>query len=881
MCRIVALLAVTLVFTPWPPSARAQQAPGLSQALTVLRPRSIGPANMSGRIVEVAVYEKEPRIQYIASATGGLWKTVNHGVTFKPVFEHESTVSLGAVAVHQANPDIVWVGTGEGNPRNSVSSGDGVYRSTDGGKTWQHVGLKETQHIGRIVLHPSDPRIAYVAAVGHLWGPNVQRGLFKTTDAGKTWSHVLALGDTTGCVDVAMDPEDPDIVYTAAYHVRRDAFAGGNPAVQTGPRAGLYQTTDGGKSWAALQGGLPERPYGRCGISIYRKNPSVVYAVVQTDKTEVTTTGQEPNNKKLGPAEGGIFRSEDRGQTWTYLNSLCPRPFYYGQIRVDPSDDQRIYVLGVGFFVSRDGGRTFNTANAAKGTHSDYHALWVDPRDRYHLFLGSDGGLNYSFDRGDTWEHLKNLPVGQFYAVGVDSRKPYRVYGGLQDNGSWGGPSATQDSAGITIADWSSILGFDGYYCQVDPEDADTVYCEGQYAILRRINVRTGTTVDIKPRLGSKEAMTNVVPDPGKHPGFRFNWSSPILLSPHNAKTVYFGANYVFRSRDRGDTWTIISPDLTRGQPGPSAYKGHTITTLAESPLRAGLLFAGTDDGKLMMTANGGTEWQDLSGNIPDLPQDRWVTRVECSRFEEDTVYLSIDRHRNDDLAPYLFKSIDQGKTWTSLAAGLPPAGVVHVVREDPVNRELLYVGTEHGLFISQDGGKHWHRQKLLPTVPVHDLLVHPRDGELVIATHGRALWIMDVKPLQELHYGDFTNPAYLFTVRPTAAFRPRVLHNLGIKAFSGDNPPAGAAIYFYLREVPKNAPMVSIADAAGKQVAELKAEKKPGLQHLTWRASLGGGGFFGAGVAKSRPVSAGTYTATLRAGTLSLQQQIEITVDE
>jgi photosystem II stability/assembly factor-like uncharacterized protein len=881
MHRFLPPLAVAFLLSPVPAALRAQQPPGVDQALTVVKPRCIGPANMSGRIVDVAVYEKEPRFQYIASATGGLWKTTNHGVTFKPVFEHQSSVSLGAVAVFQGNADVVWVGTGEGNARNSVSSGDGVYRSTDGGKSWRHVGLKDTQHIGRIVLHPKDPAIAYVAALGHLWGPNLQRGLFKTTDAGKTWSHVLALGDSTGCVDVAIDPEDPEILYAAGYHVRRDAYAGGNPAAQTGPGAGLYKSADGGQSWKIMRGGLPERPFGRCGISVSRMNPSVIYAVVQTDKTAVTTTGQGPNNRKLGPAEGGIFRSEDKGLTWSYLNSLCPRPFYYGQIRVDPSDEQRIYVLGVGLFVSKDGGRTFNTGNAAKGTHSDYHAMWIDPRDRYHLVLGCDGGLNYSFDRGEVWEHLKNLPVGQFYAVATDLGKPYRVYGGLQDNGSWGGPSATRDSAGITIAEWSSILGFDGYYCQVDPDDADTVYCEGQYAILQRVNVRTGSTVDIKPRLTAKDASTNVAPDPGKHPGFRFNWSSPLVLSPHNSKTVYFGGNYVFRSTDRGDTWNIISPDLTRGQPGPSPYNGHTITTVAESPLKPGLLFAGTDDGKVLMTSNGGTNWYDLSATIPGLSQARWVSRVECSRFEEGTVYLAIDRHRNDDPAPYLFKSVDHGRTWTSLAAGLPPEGSVYVVREDPVNRELLYVGTERGLFISPDGGKHWHKQKLLPTVPVHDVVVHPRDAELVIGTHGRAIWIMDVKPLQELRSDSYANPGYLFSVRPTTTFRPRRLHNLGIKAFSGENPQFGAAIYFYLRDTPTETPTVTITDQAGKQIAELKGQKSAGLQHLTWRPGLTSGGQLGGEAAKFGPVPAATYTATLRIGSLALARPVEVTVDE
>jgi photosystem II stability/assembly factor-like uncharacterized protein len=855
----------------------AQEAPGLAQSLPALKPRSIGPANMSGRVVDVAVCEKEPRIMYVASASGGLWKTTNRGITFAAVFERETTIALGAVAVHQANANLVWVGTGEGNARNSVSWGDGVYKSADGGKTWQHMGLTETHHIGRIVLHPKNPDIAYVAALGHLWGPNLQRGLFKTTDGGKTWSHVLALGERTGCVDVAIDPDDPDVLYAAAYHVRRDAFAGGNPSVQTGPGAGLYKTADGGTTWTQMKTGLPDRPFGRCGLSIYRKDPNVVFAVVQTDKSSVTTAGQGPNNKKLGPDAGGIFRSDDKGKTWTYVNSLCPRPFYYGQIRVDPSDDKRIYVLGVSFFVSSDGGKTFPDANAARDTHVDYHALWIDPRDGQNLVLGCDGGLNYSFDRGTTWESLMNLPISQFYAVAVDMRKPYRVYGGLQDNGTWGGPSATRDSAGITIAEWVKILGFDGYYCQVDPDDVDTVYCEGQYGVLRRVNVRTGATFDIKPRLTTKDSKTNIVPDPGKQPDFRFNWSSPILLSPHNGKTVWYGGNHLFRSDNRGDSWTIASPDLTHGKPGDNEYKGDTITTIAESPVQAGLVFAGTDDGMLWRSSDAGKNWHNLSASVPGLPQDRWITRVECSRFAEGTIYLAIDRHRNDDFSPYLFRSVDHGKTWTSLAAGLPYHGPVHVIREDPINVELLYAGTEYGLFVSLDRGKSWQKQTRLPTVPVHDLVVHPRDGDLVIATHGRGIYIMDVQPLQrELGPKVFAEPAHLFAIRPATAFRPRILHTLGNTTFSGENPPYGAGIYLHLREVPKEAPTITITDQAGKKITEFKAAKTAGLQRLSWRLAAPGApqGVF-------RAVPPGIYTATVRVREITLQRQFQVEADE
>jgi photosystem II stability/assembly factor-like uncharacterized protein len=854
---------------------RADDPSPLPQILKALRPRLIGPANMSGRIVDVAVYEKEPRIQYVASATGGLWKTTNNGQTWKPTFERETTVSLGAVAVCQTNPDLVWVGTGEGNLRNSVSWGDGVYRSTDGGKTWQHRGLKETQHIGRVAIHPTKPDVVYVAAVGRAWAANPERGLYKTTDGGATWQHVLKLDAETGCVDVAIDPETPDVVYAAAYRVRRDAFAGGNPAVQTGPAAGIYKTADGGKSWKKLAAGLPDRPLGRCGLSIYRKDPKTVFAVVQTDKTPVTVQGQPANQKKKNVATGGIFRSDDRGETWTHVNSLVPRPFYYGQIRVDPSDSKRVYVLGIALHVSNNGGKTFAAGSGAKGTHSDYHALWIDPRDSHHLVLGCDGGLNYSYDRSQTWEHLKNLPVAQFYAVGVDMKKPYTIYGGLQDNGTWGGPSANRDLAGITIADWVNILGFDGYYCQPDPDDPDVVFAEGQYGILRRINARTGAPADIKPRLATKKETTNIVPKPADgSPAFRFNWSSPILLSKHKGKPLYFGGNYLFRSDDRGDHWKIVSPDLTRGEPGPSAYSGHTLTTVAESPLKAGLIWTGSDDGRVCMTHSGGQEWLDVSHALPGLPPERWISRVECSRFAEGTVYLAVDRHRNDDRTPYLFRTTDHGRTWTSLAAGLPPGGPVYVIREDPTSPNLLYAGTELGLYVSTDGGATWRKQAHLPTVPVHDLLIHPRDHELVIATHGRGIYLMDVRPLQELTPRVLAEPAYVCPIRPTVAFYQRSIHKLGLHAFAGENPPYGAAISFYLREAPEKPPVVTITDAKGTQLAELKGAASAGLQHVTWRPVLGKSATF-------RPVPSGTYTATLRAGPVMLRREFQVTAEE
>jgi photosystem II stability/assembly factor-like uncharacterized protein len=907
--RFAAVLACLLV--PAAAARAGEPGPFDPRLLEALPARSLGPANMSGRIVDVAVVEKRPSTMYVASASGGLWKTVNNGTTWDPVFDGQPVLSLGAVAVSQSNPDVVWVGTGEANPRNSVSPGSGVYKSTDGGKTWALMGLRDTQHVGRIVVHPTNPEVVYVAALGHVWAPNRERGLYKTTDGGKTWQLSKFLGDDTGFIDVAMDPSEPDTLYAAAWQVRRDAFAGGNPAVQTGPGSGLYRTTDGGKTWDRMTAGLPMRPLGRCGFSIYRKDPRVVYAVVQTDRTVVTVQGQPPNLKevpagqgkkgkrKVTPEDGGIFRSDDKGRTWKYLNSLVPRPFYYGQIRVDPADAQRVYVLGIAirvdpadaqrvyvlgiaFHASDDGGKTFRPGNAAPGVHPDHHALWIDPRDGDHLVLGGDGGLYFSYDRGRNWEHLKNLPVAQFYAVAVDMRRPFRVYGGLQDNGSWGGPSATQESAGITFADWVNVLGSDGFQCQADPNDPDTVYAEAQYGRLARINLQTGATKGIQPRLASKKQPSNIrpAPPPGT-PEYRFNWNSPLLLSPHNPRTVYYGGNHVFRSSDRGETWEVMGPDLTRGKPGPDPSTGHTLTTIAESPLRAGLLYAGSDDGRLHVSRDGGQNWTDLSDRLPGLPPERWVSRVVCSGSLEGVAYVTIDRRRNDDRRPYVFKTADHGLSWAPLAGNLPADAAVHVVREDPRRRDLLYAGTELGLFLSPDGGATWYAHRNgLPAVAVHDLVVHPRDQQLVIGTHGRGIYLMDVAPLQELTPKALQAAAYLFDVRPVVAFPPRHSRNwFGTRMFSGQNPPYGALLYYHLKEAAKGPLALTVSDADGKEVARLKlkdADRTAGFHRVVWDLTRGPRPKPREAVLPTQ-VAPGEYVVTLQAGKEMLRKHVRV----
>jgi photosystem II stability/assembly factor-like uncharacterized protein len=795
-----------------------------SQLFNALPARAIGPTTMGGRIIDVAVVESDPATMYVAAATGGVWKTTDNGLSWRPIFDQAGTLCIGDVAVAPSNPDIVWVGTGEANILRSVSIGDGVYKSTDGGKTWKHVGLKETRHVGRMLIHPKNPDIVYVAALGHAWGPNEERGVFKTTDGGKSWDKVLYLNENTGIIDLAMDPSEPDLLYASAYHFRRDAMSGSEPRIQWGPGSGLYRSEDGGKSWSQMKEGLPERPMGRCGLDVYRKDPNIVYATVQTDQTG------SKGKKDDVPGAGGIYRSEDKGKTWKRMTSWMPPltfHFYFGQIRVDPNDDQRLYVAGINMHVSTDGGKSFS--NVGGGFHADQHALWINPKNSDHLVLGNDGGLYFSKDRAKTWQPIRGMPLGQYYALGVDMRQPYWIYGGTQDNGSWGGPSATYH-AGIGDTDWRSVAGGDGFYCQVDPTDPDTVYCEAQYGVLQRVNLKAGGKggrASIKPKAAK-----------GEEP-YRFNWNSPILISPHAPKTIYFGGNFLFRSKNRGDTWETISPDLSRG--GKPQDTGHTITTIAESPFQAGLLWAGTDDGRVHVSKNGGKDWTEVTGKIPNLERNGgWITRVECSYHAEGTAYVSVDRHRNDDLAPYLYKTTDYGATWQAVAGDLPKEGNIHVVRESSKNENLLFVGTEFGVWGTLDGGKHWHHLKdgLPPAVLVHDLVIHPRERELVVGTHGRSLYIIDIAPLEEMTAKALAADAHLCAVRPAVAFQVKM--DTKTTTYLGTNPPYGARVSYHLKEASKEPVTVFVLAKDGKTLATLPGKQKAGLHQVVWNLREG-----------------------------------------
>ncbi|GBD34929.1 Ycf48-like protein [bacterium HR36] len=854
-----------LVLASW--SVRAQEQPKSEStsppALDLLGQtplRHIGPTAMSGRVTDLAVVESKPSTFYVASASGGVWKTVNNGITFECVFAGQPHASIGAVAVAPSNPEVVWVGTGEANARNSVSWGNGVFMSRDGGKSWQHCGLVESRHVGRIAVDPRDPLTAYVAAVGRFWGWNAERGLFKTTDGGKTWHHVLRLDDETGVIDVALDPKNPDVVYAAAYRVRRDAFGGGNPEIMFGPKAGIYKSSDGGRTWKRLTQGLPKAQMGRIGLTIYRRDPRILYAVVATEKTNIRQVAGQPPRANSDAETGGIFVSRDGGESWTKINDLCPRPFYFGQIRVDPNDDQRIYVLGIPLYVSQDGGKTFRSG--AQRVHVDHHALWINPHNSDHLVLGNDGGVYISYDRGGHWEFLPNLPIAQFYAIGVDLRKPYWIYGGLQDNGSWGAPSASRDVRGILMTDWIRVGGGDGFYCQPDPADAMTLFVEMQYGRLQRVNLANGSVVSISPQA------------PKGQPPYRFNWNTPLLLSPHNPRIVYYGGNYLFRSVNRGDSWEIISPELTATARG-------SLTTIAESPRRAGILWTGSDDGRICLSRDGGRTWTDLTAKIPGLPPAGHVTRIEASPFDAATAFLSVDRHRQEDYRPYLYVTTDFGESWKPLHIGLPEEGPVHVVRQSPRHRDLLFVGTEFGLFVSLNAGQTWQAVKHLPPVAVHDLIVHPRDPELVIATHGRGIYILDIHALEQCTPDILAKPFWLFRPWPTTAYTPRLLQGLnGAKHFVGANPPYGATLAVYFRDTPSQPARLQIVDPLGEVIFEMNVPAKPGLHYLQWNLRRPGKPAKPGAPAFGPRVPAGDYVVRLRLADTTLSQKLRIEPD-
>ena len=846
-------------------------------------------------MVDIVVAGESPRIIYAATGSGGIWKSPNEGTTWEPIFDHEGVAAMGAVAVDAANPETIWAGSGEANPRNSVSWGNGVYKSTNGGRSWTNMGLADSRHIGRIRVDPRNADTVYVAALGHIWGPNKERGVFKTTDGGVTWSNSLFINEDTGVVDLTMDPNDSNTLYAAAYEVRRDGFPGGDPEKGWGPGSGIYKTTNGGRTWRKLAQGLPTGPLGRIGLDVARTNPGIVYAVIQTPSTaaaENAGDGPPPPPNPNAPAktmkDGGVFRSDDRGETWRWVNPLNLRPFYYSQVRVDPTNENHVYTLATANNESWDGGVTFKPVT--ENIHVDHHALWMDPKNPRHQIDGNDGGIYMTWDGGRTWDFQNQMALSQLYSVDVDMRKPYFIYGGSQDYCSWGGPSATRNAVGIKYADWFKVQTGDGFQVRPDPADYNIVYAESQNGGLIRHDLKSGRNTAIKPR-----ART------GK-PAYRFNWETPVFLSAHDSKTVYMGGNFVFKSTNRGDVWSEISPELTTNRKG-------TVASLAESPMDARVLYAGTDDGNVWVTRDSKT-WSDITAKVPGMPGKRWVSRLAASRYEAGTVYLAFDGHRSDDIATYLFRSTDYGQTWQSIKGDLPPAMPVRVIREDVKNRSLWFAGTEGAAYASLDGGTHWvPLSEGLPTVPVADLIVHPRDGDLIAATHGRSFWILDISPLQEMTPAVLSSDVHLFSVKPAMAFDYRVFTNdefLAEKRFIAQNPAPGTTISYYLKSAAEGDVKLAILDQSGVMVRELTAKKDKGLNRIQWdlrgkplsQTQRPGGGRGGVPPpAEGGPgpttqnqgaiVDAGTYVAQLTVGgktyktTISVEPDTETSVSD
>lgn len=782
--------------------------------------RNIGPAVMGGRTVDIEAVEKTPWVIYAAIGPSGVWKSENNGVSWAPVFHKEATVSAGDVTIAPSNPNVVWVGSGEHTARNSVTIGDGVYKSVDAGKTWRNMGLADTRHISRIVINPGDPNIVYVAASGHLWGANPERGVYKTTDGGRTWVKSLFINNETGIADLAMDPEDPQVLYAAAWEHRRRPyhFSSG------GPGSGLYKSDDAGATWRRLTKDLPEGVLGRIGLATARSKPGVVYALIEH-------------------ADGGLWRSEDRGESWKRMcdkeiyQRVNTRPFYYSRLFVDPSNDQTVYVLSTGLNVSTDGGKRFRSIGS--GIHPDHHAFWIDPANPLHLIDGNDGGIDLSYDGGRSWLPVQSMDLAEVYELGADRREPYWVYCGLQDNGSWGAPSLSFDPTGISNDQWITIGGGDGFHVQPDPQDPATVYRNYQMNGLTRFDLTVSQAKTIRP-----------VAPLGREP-FRFNWNAPILLSPHDSKTVYVGGNFLFRSRNRGDAWETVGPDLTTNDPqklidsgGPisqefSGAESHcTIVTISESPIEKGVLWCGTDDGNLQVSRDDGATWTNAARRIRGLPPATWCSHVEASRFAKGTAYASFDGHRNDDYGTYLFKTTDYGATWASLRSDLP-FGWVHVIREDVRNPNLLFVGAEFGAFGSWDGGRSWLNLKgaNLPTVAVHDILVHPTENDLILGSHGRGVWILDdIGFLQELSEAVLAEPVRVFAPRPAVQwFLGSVRESYSKAPFLGKNPSYGLGIGVYFASEPKEKPKITIFDKEGRIISELPLGKKSGFQREYW----------------------------------------------
>jgi photosystem II stability/assembly factor-like uncharacterized protein len=856
MCRLGAVFLVIVCFMS------AQVVP--PEMLGGLEWRGIGPAATGGRIADLAVGKApgQPATIYIATTTGGVFKSANDGVSFAPIFDHAGgMMSIGAVAFAPSDPSVVWVGTGEADNRQSSSWGDGVYKSVNGGGTWRKMGLEDTHHIGKIIVDPADPNIVWVAAVGHLWGSNSERGVYKTADGGATWKKVLYKDENTGAIDLAMDPRDHNIVLAAMYQRQRKGwgFNGG------GPGSGIERTTDGGATWTELREGLPRGDKGRIGITTFAGDGRTVYAVVEADPA----------------ASGGVFRSVNRGDSWEHLSSLDPRPMYYSRIYLDPKDANHVYLMGSnrGLWMSDDAGRNFREVFSA--VHGEDHVMWIDPDNGSHFMIGGDGGVSISYDRGLTWLFRMNLPIGQFYNIAVNNREPYLICGGLQDNGNWCTPSASKMAYGISFQNAFNIGGGDGM---------QTVFADDHTVL---VSSQNGGTARLDLDNMERQVIGTVQAPVRPQPAYRWYWTTPLIVSSFDPNIIYTGANVLFRSDDRGVDWRPVSPDLTAnidreqlammgGSVPPRALSRHdgqsnfsALTAIAESPLDRNLLYTGADDGTIQMTRDGGKTWSNVTGNISGLPPRLNISGIVASKYSAARVYVTADGHFNDDYRPYVFVSEDYGSSWRAIVAGLQTS--VHRLREHPTNPNLLVAGLETGVFASFDRGAHWITLDTnLPPVPVYDLVYQERDNALVLGTHGRGIWILDhAEPLAQITPEMLRGPGFLFPVPPT---HYRNIYNgqywFGAGEFFAPNPPAGAVITYYL---PAAVPEVriEIADSAGKIVRTVRGPAEPGMNRTCWdlrrNAPLENAVLLPAncnGSGRAGPtVLPGNYTVTVKAG--------------
>jgi photosystem II stability/assembly factor-like uncharacterized protein len=887
---------------PLSSSVTPAPAPGAPQLTDVLfknlKARSIGPAVMGGRISDIAIDPRNPFVFYVGLGHGGVFKSNDNGVTFDPIFDKQPALSIGAIAIAPSDSDVVWVGTGEANDRNSSDWGDGVYRSTDGGEHWQNVGLKNSRAIARIVVDPKKPEVAYVAAMGHLWEDGGERGLFKTTDGGKNWKLILQApaphNARTGCGDVIVDPSNPQIVYATLYARQRTpwSFTSG-PSVTGGKDvSGVFKSTNGGATWEKLSGGLPGQT-GRIGLAISASNPKAVMAVVQSYE------GGSGILTDLRSKSGGVFRSDDGGEKWTRMSAMDPRPFYFSQIRIDPANDQRVYLLEFAVLVSDDGGKNFREDLSEK-VHPDCHAFAIQPgtvppskppkpEDKnkppkpsvcQRLLLGTDGGLYQSFAGGKGWDHLNKFPAGEFYRISLDDTKPYfRIAGGLQDNENWVGLSGVLSKELIRNCDWTALAGGDGFYVLFDPTDHDTFYAESQEGEVHRINLRNGELRRLRPQ------------PPEGQPRYRFHWNSPMVMSQHKPGVIYLGGNCVFKLTERMEKYSVISPDLTRNDPnrtnaiGSGAENYGVVFSLAESPKRAELLWAGTDDGRLWMTENDGAKWTELTNNLPEPARGQWIVRIEPSSSDPNVAYVATNAYRSGDDRPTILRTADLGKTWQPVTGDLPANDPVEVVREDPVNPKLLYAGTHFGIFASFDQGTHWVRIGDIPPVRVDDIQIHPHTADLVIATHGRSIAVLDDStPFREFTPEIAAKAAHLFSVRSVvgAYLQPGFADWNGKGVYRGQNPAEGALLTVWVREFTGDEIKIAVTKSTGEPVANLKAPGAPGFTRLNWdlRPTKDVSIEYG-GEDPKRLLPAGDYSAELSFGMTKVKQTFHVDLAE